>query len=405
MYRSGANKCKTLRRNARAGQVKNMVKNSQKSYQMINTKAALNDFVEKISRVKQIAVDLEADSMYHFQEKVCLVQMAANSHNVVIDPLAVKDLSPLRPLFENPKIRKILHGADYDIRSLYRDFKIEVNNLFDTQLASMFLGIRETSLESLLSAKFNISLNKKYQKKDWSQRPLPQEMIAYAAGDVSHLIPLAQILIKGLREKKRYNWVKEECTLLSKVRPAIDDNTPLFIKFKGAGRLAPRNLAVLERLLKYRIRMARKKDKPLFKIFGNASLLKIASFPPRSPSDLKKLNALSQRQLCMYGKSIVTNSKKALTLQAEKLPKYPRKKAPVLKPVVPDRIKSLRLWRDEAALALGIDPALVLNKAMLTTLAVKKPTTSKKLNEIELLRRWQKREFGREIVAMLKEMK
>lgn len=350
-----------------------------------------------------MAVDLEADSMFHFQEKVCLLQIAANRHNVVIDPLAVEDLSSLKPLFQNPKIRKIFHGADYDIRSLYRDFNIEVNNLFDTQLASMFLGIRETSLEALLANRFGVSLNKKYQKKDWSQRPLPEEMIAYAAGDVSHLVPLAKIIIQELRQKKRHFWVKEECELLSSVRPPKENNKPLFLKFKGAGRLSPRNLAVLEKLLKYRRTMARRKDRPLFKILGNASLLKIATSPPRDMAALEKLKVLSQRQLAMYGKGIVGNVGKALAIKQEKLPVYPRKKAPVLKPMVPDRIKSLRVWRDRTAHKLGIDPALLLNKSMLTTLAAKKPTTLKKLHTIESLRRWQRREFGRDIVAILKQ--
>jgi ribonuclease D len=386
------------------GQVKNMVKSSQTpSYQIITTQAKLKEFVASISKAKQIAVDLEADSMFHFQEKVCLLQMAANRHNVVIDPLEIGDLSPIRSLFNNSKIRKIFHGADYDIRSLYRDFKIEVNNLFDTQLASMYLGIRETSLESLLLCHFGISLNKKFQKKDWSQRPLPEEMVIYAAKDVSHLIPLSKIILNELRSKKRFSWVKEECELLSKVRPAKIDDKPLFLKFKGAGRLPPYKLAILERLLKYRRTMARKKDKPLFKILGNAPLLKIASKPPTSLNKLKQLNILSQKQIAMYGKSILSNVNKALSIEPEKLPKYPRKKAPVLKPVVPDRIKSLRAWRDEKARLLGLDPALLLNKTLLTKLAIYKPTTLSKLDSIESLRRWQKREFGRNIVAILKQ--
>ncbi|MGD9212097.1 MAG: HRDC domain-containing protein [Desulfobacteraceae bacterium] len=381
-----------------------MTRKSKPAYQTISSSVELEEFVTSISHVKQIAVDLEADSMFHFKEKVCLLQMAANRHNVVIDPLAIRDLSPLRPLLESSKIRKIFHGADYDIRSLYRDFKIEVNNLFDTQLASMFLGIRETSLEALLASNFDISLNKKYQKKDWSQRPLPKEMETYAAGDVSHLIPLAKIIISELRSRKRLSWVKEECDLLSNVRPTKERKTPLFLKFKGAGRLAPRNLAILEKLLKYRRNMAHKKDKPLFKILANASILKIATNPPKNLNELKQLNALSPRQMTMYGKGIVSNVGKAMKLDTTNLPRYPRKKAPILKPVVPERIKSLRLWRDQEAEKLGLEPALLLNKTLLTMLAVKKPTTIKKLDTVESLRRWQKREFGRKIISVLKEI-
>jgi ribonuclease D len=184
----------------------------------------------------------------------------------------------------------------------------------------------------------------------------------------------------------------------------VENSKPLFLKFKGAGRLPSQNLAVLEKLLKYRRTMARKKDKPLFKVLGNASLLKIATMPPNSSTALKRLNTLSQKQLAMYGKSILTNVNKALAIEPEKLPKYPRKKAPILNPVVPNRIKSLRKWRDKKALDLGLDPTLLLNKTLLTSLASSKPTSLKKLDAIESLRRWQKREFGRNIVSILKQI-
>jgi len=109
------------------------------SYQVIDTISGLENASRTFEKEKAIAVDLEADSMYHFKDKVCLVQMATEKLTIVVDPLQVKDLSILKPLFANPDIKKIFHGADYDVRSLYRDFKIEINNLFDTELACRFM--------------------------------------------------------------------------------------------------------------------------------------------------------------------------------------------------------------------------------------------------------------------------
>jgi len=162
-----------------------------RDYQLIETLSELKTVADLFKKEKAIAIDLEADSMYHFKEKVCLVQMATHDINVVIDPLKIYDLSPLKPLFENRGIKKIFHGADYDVRSLYRDFKININNLFDTQLACMFLGIRETGLEAVVKKWFKVGLDKKYQRKDWSKRPLPWDMMAYAAKDTLYLLPLA----------------------------------------------------------------------------------------------------------------------------------------------------------------------------------------------------------------------
>ena len=142
--------------------------------QIIDKTIDLEKMARSLEKETSVAVDLEADSMYHYQEKVCLVQIATEKISVVIDPLAIKDLSPLKPFFSNPDIQKIFHGADYDIRSLYRDFDIKINNLFDTELACRFLGIKETGLQAVLKMFFNVNVDKKYQKKDWSKRPLPE---------------------------------------------------------------------------------------------------------------------------------------------------------------------------------------------------------------------------------------
>ena len=232
--------------------------------QIIDKTIDLQKMIRSVEKEKTVAVDLEADSMYHYKEKVCLIQIATENASFVVDPLAIKDLAPLKPIFSNPDIKKIFHGADYDVRSLYRDFEIRINNLFDTELACRFLGIKETGLQAVLKMFFNVDVDKKYQKKDWSKRPLPKEMMAYAAKDVIYLLPLARMLIHRLKRIDRMTWVLEECEDLSKVRPGLSNEGPLFMKFKGAGRLKSRSLAVLEALLQFRKRVAEKKRQAAF---------------------------------------------------------------------------------------------------------------------------------------------
>ncbi|MDI6687233.1 MAG: ribonuclease D, partial [Desulfobacterales bacterium] len=281
------------------------------NYRIIDTASKLEDIALLLKNEKTIAVDLEADSMFHFKEKVCLVQITAKKINVIIDTLQVKDLSLLKPLFANRDIKKIFHGADYDVRSLFRDFNIKINNLFDTQLACMFLGIKETSLDAVLQQRFNVRLDKRFQKKDWSKRPLPDEMIEYAASDTVYLLPLNAMLEKELAEKGRLSWVYEECAILSKVRPPALNDDPLYLKFKGAGRLDRRQLAVLECLLQSRRKIAKKKDKPLFKVFSNNSMIKLAEARPVNLQELKKSNTLSNRQIDIYGNVLVEAINKA----------------------------------------------------------------------------------------------
>ena len=372
--------------------------------QVIDTAADLEEIAKSFEKEEAVAVDLEADSMYHYKEKVCLIQIATEKASVVVDPLAIKDLTPLNPIFSNPDIKKIFHGADYDVRSLYRDFEIRINNLFDTELACRFLGIKETGLQAVLKTFFNVNVDKKYQKKDWSKRPLPKEMMAYASKDVIYLLPLARMLIHKLKKIDRMTWVLEECEDLSKVRPVLSNEAPLFMKFKGAGRLKSRSLAVLEALLQFRKRVAEKKDRPFFKIIGNESIMKITTARPVTLRRLKNINALSNRQISMYGSGLINVVAKTLKIPDSELPVFPSQRPPVLPNGASAKIKALKFWRASKANALGIDPGMLCNNALITAIAVKNPGDGKSLETVKGIKSWQKQAFGTEIIGILKKV-
>jgi len=373
-------------------------------YTIIDSDTQLERAVTLFEKEKIVACDLEADSMYHFREKVCLLQMATRTESMVIDPLQVRDLSSLKPVFANPDICKIFHGADYDVRSLFRDFHIEIENLFDTQIACMFLGVNGTGLDAVLKDRFDVRLDKKYQRKDWSRRPLPDEMMEYAARDVIFLVPLARLLIDELEKKNRLYWVQEESALLSKVRSSPHNSLPLYLKFKGAGRLSRRSLGILEFLLQYRVELAEKRDRPLFKVFSNDSLMKIAMEKPISLKALTACRALSGRQIDMYGSEVLKRVSDALEIPVRRLPLYPRKKAPVVSPAIPDRVKAIKTWRDKIACRLDLEPALLLNKALMYAIALKNPRQLEDLNAIPEMRNWQKQELGKGVVNVLQKI-
>jgi ribonuclease D len=374
------------------------------SYLKINSLPDLKKFAGQLEKQRIIGVDLEADSMYHFKEKVCLIQIATQQVTAVIDPLQIKNLSVLKPVFGRGDIQKVFHGADYDVRSLYRDFKININNLFDTELACRFLGFKESGLDAVLTKRYNVHLNKKYQRKDWSKRPLPEEMIDYAAADVQYLVPLAKSLQKELKQKGRLAWVQEECAYLSKVRPANNDTGPLFLGFKGAGKLNPRGLAVLEALLRLRKKIAQRQDQPLFRVMGNKSILTLAETRPQSIKKLLKTEALGSKQIDRYGMDVVAAVKTALRIPAKDLPKYPRKTAPMVPAIVARRVKEIRNWRDGLAKNLEIDPSIICTKALISTIAVQKPLSLKSLSKIKELKTWQANGFGSDIIDILKKI-
>ena len=372
------------------------------AYEWIETFPHLEGIARILGRAEIIGVDLEADSLHHYFEKVCLLQIATDSASYIIDPLAIKDLSSLHPVFSNSHIRKVFHGADFDVRSLYRDFRIGVENLFDTQLACKFLGFRETGLESVLRNRFQVDLNKKFQRADWSQRPLSPELLEYAAMDGRYLIPLSRMLGKELEEKGRLSWVEEECRFLSKVRFTPPSHEPLYLRVKGASRLDPRSLAVLEALLKFREAQARKSDLPPFKVLGNESLLELATQKPLFLEELDTGKILSRKQIDRHGAHLLREIHRAMAIPDENLPAYPREKRPDLPSAARKREKALKTWRDLRAKNLGIEPGILLNNVLIRDLALKDPQSMRELEGIPGLKKWRQEHFGAEILAAQK---
>jgi ribonuclease D len=302
-----------------------MMSREKASYIFVKSERLLNRIATELKREREIGVDLEADSMFHYHEKVCLIQISTPRQDMIIDPLALDNLSPLASVFSNPKIRKVFHGADYDIRSLYRDFGIEVYALFDTYIAAKALGISKPGLAALLKERLGITVNKKYQKRDWSKRPLSPGMLAYAVQDTCHLLPLSRILEVELRRKGLLRLFEQECERQTKVRPAPPDTNPLFMKFKGARKLDSRSLAVLDSLLRLRDDTARRKDRPPFKIIGNEQIMEIAKKKPVTKDDLKQIHGVSSRQVKILGPSILKKVEESLTLPKDQLPAFPKK--------------------------------------------------------------------------------
>lgn len=362
--------------------------------------AQVADFATKLAKESVIAVDLEADSMHNYQEKVCLLQFSTPAETVLIDPLAGAELAALQPILADPAIRKIFHAADYDIRCLARDFAIEISGLFDTMISAQFLGEEKFGLADVLRKYFAVELDKQYQRADWSKRPLSEGMIRYAAEDTCHLHRLVEIFEEKLIALGRLDWVQEEFALLEKARFAVHEG-PLFLRFKGAGTLDRRKLAVLENLLQWRDSEAQRRDCPLYKVLGNKQLLEIAKLKPLGRGQLRQLGGLAPRLIDRYGGQLVQQVGMALDLPEAELPSYPRSERRAKDPVVDKRMTRLKAWRTEVAASLSLDPGVLINNATLEELARKRPRTEKDLSGIELLKNWQRRELGAGILQVL----
>jgi ribonuclease D len=165
---------------------------------------ALNRLVRTLALQPRLAVDTESNSLHAYREQVCLVQFSIPAADYLVDPLVLHDLSPLVPLFSDPKIEKVFHAVEYDLICLKRDFGITLANIFDTMQAARILGYKQVGLDSMLAEKLGIILNKRFQKADWGERPLSQEMLNYARLDTHHLLDLRDNLQSELQQRGRW---------------------------------------------------------------------------------------------------------------------------------------------------------------------------------------------------------
>ena len=358
------------------------------------------DLAALLAQYPVIAVDLEADSMHNYQEKVCLLQFSTPETTILVDPLAGAELAPLQPILADPAIRKIFHAADYDIRCLARDFAFEVRGLFDTMISCQFLGEERFGLADVLRKYFAVELDKQFQRADWSKRPLSEGMIRYAAEDTGHLHRLALVLEQKLAEKGRLEWVREEFSLLEKVRFNAQQG-PEFLRFKGAATLNRRQLAVLELLLQWRDAEAQRRDCPLFRVLANQPILELARLMPRERQQLQEIAGLPPRLVDRYGGKLLDAIGRGLDLPAEDLPVYPRGERRERDPQVERRFNRLKDWRKKAAADLELDPGVLINNGVLDELARRNPASEQDLEQMSLLKNWQRRELGEAILRVL----
>ncbi len=365
----------------------------------IRTTGELAELVGSLEGGRAVALDTESDSLHHHREKVCLVQIGVEGGGWLVDPLAARDLSPLAPLLANPDVVKVLHGADYDVTTLKRDFGFEFAGLFDTMIASRFLGLSEIGLQALLRTEFGIALAKDSQKDDWSRRPLTPTQESYALADVAHLIPLHERLAARLAEAGRLEWVREECAVVAALEPARRGrDVEAWQKMKGARRLPRREQAVLRAVFAWRDGMADRTDIPAFKIVSTETLMDLAARHPATPEELRAMKGLSPR-VQRESAALLETIARAWALPEDDLPRLaPAPRPPVVSEAVRRRIDALRAWRAAEAKRLAVDVSVVLPQRLLERVAEVGPRTVADLERVEGLRRWRRQTFGEALV-------
>ncbi len=379
---------------------------------MVEDAATLTKVVTDLEQASVIGIDTESDSSYTYQEKVCLIQVSDLDRDYIIDPLAIEDLSPLAPLLADRDIVKVLHGADYDVVCLRRDFGFQIRGLFDTLIAAQLLGMERIGLADLIQRFFGVELDKQYQRYNWGLRPLEPEHVDYARGDTHYLLALREIMLPRLRRLHRTRHLREECRLLEKrewsAKPFDPDG---WLDIKRAGELDEDGMRVLRQLYLYRDRQARKMDRPVYKVIPDGVLFSVAKRCPETPDELDALfrrkSALRRRHGPALVKAVLDgldDDSPLPPLRRKRKRKRPQTKLRTrLRGRQAERVMAgLKQWRNDL---IESDPSLtpftVASNATLKWIASLRPQSLEELEQVPEVRRWQVQDFGEEILELL----
>ena len=384
--------------NAKGAQLKH-----HQAVEIVETDKRFQEIISLTLAESQVAIDLESNGFYHYPERICLFQISTLDHIFLVDTLSIKDFTQLGKLLEEGSVQKIFHSADYDVRSMGREWGFHVNNMFDTSIAASFLGSDKRGLAAVLSEYMKIVINKdkKLQRADWSQRPLKNDLLNYAADDVRYLHSLKNILYEKLNSLCRITWVLEECERLTNVKYELPNPEYKFLSVKGSGILKGQQLSVLKSVYEFRENEAILNDRPPFKIFTDSVIVALSS---SKLSEIPKLKGLGKYS---YGSSL-TRLKKAIHTGLGTTPiKRPAKTHSQKQNLnqkelnsVKDNLKSLKEWRDNWSKILSVESGLLWPMVSLQRLA-KNPNSLNIECKGDDVRKWQQNQFEKSMTTLL----
>jgi len=355
----------------------------------------LNRLVSILHKQPILAIDTESNGLHAYQEQVCLVQFSTKGADYLVDPMALEDLEPLAEIFLDPKIEKIFHAAEYDLICLKRDFDIDVANLFDTRWAVRILGYKGDGLDRLLGEKFDVKVNKKYQKANWAVRPLSDEQTNYARMDTHYLIPLRNMLKDELEARSLWQLAFEDFQRACQVE-IPDGRSALWERVGNQNGFTLRELTILKELGECRERIAERLDRPVFKVVSDKHLFEIAKLVPEHPNDLLGAG-LSPRQVKRWGHDFLRAVERGKELPLVKRPQVERPSDVFL-----SRLDALKKWRKKAAQKMGVESDVVLPRNLMELLARKRPATMPQLEDLLSDSPWRLARFGPQMLQILK---
>lgn len=373
---------------------------------VVTTRTAFDEMVAQLRAQPRIAIDTEADSLYSYYEKVCLVQFSIPEHDFILDTLSHKNIEPIGDLFADPHIEMVFHACEYDVLSLKRDYGFVFENIFDTMVAARILGWKQVGLGNILEQHFGVKLDKRFQRADWGKRPLAPELIEYARDDTYYLLGLEDLQRAELAKVNRLAEARAEFERLTRVswsERAFDPNR--YSTLEGAKEMDPVSLGILRELYALREELARKQDRPPFKILSNLALVRIARTQPRTLAEFSALPGIGDWFIRRHGREALRAIDRGQSRPQTRLPKRPRGVSALPDSASRERYARLKEWRKQRAEARAVEADVILSNDALMQIARAHPKSQQEIERIGELGEWKAREYGAELLEVLNDGK
>jgi ribonuclease D len=349
-------------------------------YVYIDSQAALSAAWNEWDGEEVLGIDTECENnLHYFGTFISIIQVSSKTKNWIVDVLKLQQIEPLLSMLAERGIVKIFHDASFDLMILYHQFRCRPQNIFDTQVAALFLGKRELGLGALLKEYFNASKENHFQMIDWTRRPLSEDMLSYAVGDTKYLLDLRERLSSELKEKNRLHWVEEEFRAIEEKGLVYEEKS--FMDFPGNVLFTDRQRSVLKCLFDLRKDMAKAANKPPYYVISTKRMTELVRDPPKSLEGWQNVGGVHP---------IIRRNARLFHDEVQKAHKFEIKRPPIQRmhytPKQAEHIKKLSDMREKAAADLGIPKHLLMSKEQMQEVALS--------GHAECLRKWQRELFS-----------
>jgi ribonuclease D len=350
----------------------------------------------------RVAVDTEANSLYAYYHKVCLIQLSVPGADYLVDPLAFAHLEPLAALFADPGIEKVFHAAENDVLLLKRDHGFHFAHLFDTMIAARILGWPGVGLATLLQEHFGVQLDKRMQRTDWGKRPLTAEQMAYARLDTYYLLSLRDRIHCDLVARRRWDEAQDTFDALPQIEFIEKPFDPEgFWRINNARDLSGRQLAVLREMYLFREECARRVDIPPFKVLNDHVLITLSERQPTNRDLLRSISGLSPIARDRFGADLLQAVRRGQSAPIPTALHRPQNGNARPDEATLVRYEALRAWRVQQAAERGVDTDVILTNETLMRIARENPRSLDDLARLDHLSPWKLQTYGPVLLAIL----